>query len=475
MLESDKCSTFAKENRTPMQTINITHELKRFEQHLSRNPQTILSAKFGDGKTYFLNEYIHQHEVDTFFVVLHPVNYVVSPNEDIFEYIKRDILCALMQTEELQKIDWKKTIKDVVLGKDFAKLTDDMLTMLAPHLQMISEVTPIAKILPKSVDLVMQVRDKVSLKKYIEHFQEVKGGLFELDDISIVIQKTIQAIQAQDKRCVLIIEDLDRLDPGHLFRILNVLSAHIDSDKCTNKFCFDNIVAVLDYDTTRHIFHHFYGEKANYEGYMSKFMSSHPFEYSITKVAHEQLFNYIEKECHFSALSEFPSNVNNVTLPQYLASLSVRDVAHILDKIELQIDSQDVELPYLNGIIRSADYLTRLLAVLVRMGYRVGYNALIDFFVEDLNWFKLLNNYVLLSPEAMGMALKIHSKSFRFSSLTKEGYENVIWIEPYVGEYSPLSIKDIVKTALNVAINRVKDCRQIIILNDISLGEVYHE
>ena len=87
-----------------MTTINITHELKRFEQHLAQNPQTILSAKFGDGKTYFLNEYIRQHEADTFFVVLHPVNYVVSPNEDIFEYIKRDILCSLVHRSEFQEI-----------------------------------------------------------------------------------------------------------------------------------------------------------------------------------------------------------------------------------------------------------------------------------------------------------------------------------------------------------------------------------
>lgn len=65
-----------------MQTIDISHELTRFQQHLENNRQTILSAKFGDGKTYFLNEYIKQHEEDTFFVVLHPVNYVVSPNED---------------------------------------------------------------------------------------------------------------------------------------------------------------------------------------------------------------------------------------------------------------------------------------------------------------------------------------------------------------------------------------------------------
>lgn len=83
----------------------------------------------------------------------------------------------------------------------------------------------------------------------------------------------------------MIIEDLDRLDPKHLFRILNVVSAHIDDSKqpdiVGNKFGFNNIVLVMDYDVTKHIFHHFYGEQACYEGYMSKFLSREPFRYSI--------------------------------------------------------------------------------------------------------------------------------------------------------------------------------------------------
>ena len=95
-----------------MQTIDISRELTRFHQHLENNRQTILSAKFGDGKTYFLKEYIKQHEEDTFFVVLHPVNYVVSPNEDIFEYIKRDILCSLVHRNEFKEVDWNQLLND---------------------------------------------------------------------------------------------------------------------------------------------------------------------------------------------------------------------------------------------------------------------------------------------------------------------------------------------------------------------------
>ena len=447
-----------------MQTINLTHELKRFEQHLAQNPQTILSAKFGDGKTYFLNEYIRQHEADTFFVVLHPVNYVVSPNEDIFEYIKRDILCSLVHRSEFQEINWNDALKEVLNYDTLLETVDTIASNI-----------PLGNLATIPFHLFKKVDNKFAIDKYFDRFKHTKGGLFEFDQFTFAIQRTIKAIQKAGQRCVLVIEDLDRLDPGHLFRILNVLSAHIDTDKCTNKFCFDNIVAVLDYETTRHIFHHFYGDKANYEGYMSKFMSSYPFEYSITKVAHEQLFNYIEKECHFSALSEFPSNVDNVSLTKCLAALSVRDVAHILDQIELQIDSQDVELPYHNGIIRSADYLTRLLAVLVRMGYRVGYNALIDFLVDDLEWFKLLNNYVLLSPKAEYKVLNINSDTFTFETVERDGCNSIVWHSPFIGTNSNVSVKDIAKKALNTAIDKVRDCHQIIITNDIPLGEVYYE
>lgn len=415
-----------------MQTINTTHELKRFEQHLAQNPQTILSAKFGDGKTYFLNEYIHQHEADTFFVVLHPVNYVVSPNEDIFEYIKRDILCSLVHRTEFQEINWNDALKEVLNYDTLLETVDTIASNI-----------PLGNLATIPFHLFKKVDNKFAIDKYFDRFKHTKGGLFEFDQFTFAIQRTIKAIQKVGQRCVLVIEDLDRLDPGHLFRILNVLSAHIDSDKCTNKFCFDNIVAVLDYDTTRHIFRHFYGDKANYEGYMSKFMSSHLFEYSITKVAQQQLFNYIEKECHFSTLCEFPANVNNVTLPKCLASLSVRDVVHILDKIELQIDSQDVELPYYNGVIRSVDNLTRLLAVLVRMGYRVGYNALIDFLVDDLEWFKLLNNYVLLSPEAEYKVLNINSDTFSFETVERDGCNSIVWHSPFIGTDSKLSVRDI--------------------------------
>jgi hypothetical protein len=130
--------------------------------------------------------------------------------------------------------------------------------------------------------------------KYLASFSQIKGNIYENDGYTSLIRNAIEWMKEdhvmngpewKKKKAVLIIEDLDRLDPKHLFRILNVLSAHIDDtstpDVVTNKFGFDNIVLVMDYETTSHIFHHFYGKDACYEGYMSKFLSREPFRYSI--------------------------------------------------------------------------------------------------------------------------------------------------------------------------------------------------
>ena len=135
---------------------------------------------------------------------------------------------------------------------------------------------------------------KHTADKYLSSFTQKQGSIYEEDGYTLLIRNAINWMKQDhaltgtewnSKKAVLIIEDLDRLDPKHLFRILNVLSAHIDDtstpDVVTNKFGFDNIVLVMDYETTEHIFHHFYGKEACYEGYMSKFLSREPFRYSI--------------------------------------------------------------------------------------------------------------------------------------------------------------------------------------------------
>lgn len=83
---------------------------------------------------------------------------------------------------------------------------------------------------------------------------------------------------------------------------MNVLSAQMDysykygidsnSNSCSlNKFGVDNIVLILDYGNLERLFAHFYGEDANFNGYIHKFTSSSIFRYSLK----EKQYNYVVK------------------------------------------------------------------------------------------------------------------------------------------------------------------------------------
>ena len=72
--------------------IPIDNRITDFANHLNSHPRTILSAKYGDGKSFFLSRFIKEKKNRFVSIVIHPVNYQVMENKDIFELIKRDIL-----------------------------------------------------------------------------------------------------------------------------------------------------------------------------------------------------------------------------------------------------------------------------------------------------------------------------------------------------------------------------------------------
>lgn len=145
---------------------------------------------------------------------------------------------------------------------------------------------------------------------YVNSFSMHTGSLAECDGFTQLIQQALKHIEEQYRRkTVLIIEDMDKLDPGHLFRILNVLGAQIDnpyfesdrkeeSERNPNKFGFSKIVLVTDYSTSEHIFHHFYGQESDYEGYMQKFLDVNPFNFSLRSEAQRMLIEKIKSVCN---------------------------------------------------------------------------------------------------------------------------------------------------------------------------------
>ena len=93
---------------------------------------------------------------------------------------------------------------------------------------------------------------------------------------------------------MLILDDFDRIDPEHTFRILNILSAHIESDE-QNKFGFDHIIIVGDIDNLRNIFHHKYGDKTDFWGYFDKFFTVRPHEFDNEQAIAERIPYLIQR------------------------------------------------------------------------------------------------------------------------------------------------------------------------------------
>lgn len=82
-----------------LDSINISGKLNDFSQYLETTDRIILSAKFGDGKTYLLNELRKDEAIqDKYeFFTIYPVNYSVAKNEDVLNILKEILLYNCMK------------------------------------------------------------------------------------------------------------------------------------------------------------------------------------------------------------------------------------------------------------------------------------------------------------------------------------------------------------------------------------------
>ena len=351
--------------------IDISGNLKNFAQYLEKTDRIILSAKFGDGKTYLLNELRKDEAMqDKYeFFTIYPVNYSVANNEDVFEYIKRDIIVQLHERKLLENIDLNALFASVLTSDDFTSVVSFLLSFV-----------PMGEFYNKVYHKFLEIKNKYDEKKhtvdkYLSQFANTAGCIHEEDGYTKLIKMAIKWI-SQDhslngevkkaKKPVLIIEDLDRLDPKHLFRILNVVSAHIDDSKqpdiVGNKFGFNNIVLVMDYDVTKHIFYHFYGEQACYEGYMSKFLSREPFRYSITSIMIQTFETQLGEKLGIQNLWKFFSRFR-----ERLAESSLRDL-HKLTQFETKFYIKQEEYIYSGGSMSTSLPLFHLIIYMMESG-----------------------------------------------------------------------------------------------------------
>ena len=286
-----------------MDTIDISQNIQDFKQVFENESRIIFSAKFGDGKSYFLNEFMKSYDEkknDYYFITLHPVNYVVEENRDVIEYIKRDILFQLIKDNRIYdfKEGYDKIFDAVCNVESLFKLADFAASIIP--VKGLKEGYKALKGLVSTIEEKRKEQDVLHVvDDYLNGFYGKLGSISECDAFTYLIQKSLERMMAKS---VLIIEDLDRIDPAHLFRIMNVLSSQVDNPYYShvphgNKFGFDKIILVMDYEIARHLFHHFYGKEANYEGYMNKFLNTLPYSYSIKEEAHRQVRQKILDIC----------------------------------------------------------------------------------------------------------------------------------------------------------------------------------
>lgn len=339
--------------------IPIDHVIDDFAVHLKSHERTILSAKFGDGKSYFLNSLMHNKEIekDFIFLVLHPVNYQVLENKDIFELIKRDLLFQLVNNgiyDPKYKIT-NETAFAFYLQNNFQSLANSLLPYL-PYLNCDTKTTSALAAGLASIKFLKDLRDKVNKLK--EEYSESdvidsfiangKSLIYENDAITKIIRDNICAYKENNnKRIVLIIEDMDRLDPAHLFRIMNIFSAQMDyqyldssdpnCDINGNKFGLDNVLLVMDYNNTKSIFAHFYGVYTDFEGYIQKFCNKGIFKYSLKEQQDIYIYNKIQE------VTDLPIELpKEFITSKVLYDKTIRLTCSSFDNIDQQISKPEV-------------------------------------------------------------------------------------------------------------------------------------
>lgn len=278
-----------------MKKHDVTYgEIKnRFYRHLEleHNNQIFFSGKYGTGKSTFLNNFFKEKNDEFYRIHLSPVNYVVTSNENIFDLIKVDIIRQLYNDNEIKE---SKTKRKKIVSSIKNLVKKDPINLTKYVLKSISKLHPIAEVGLSASEGVSGLIQE--LKKYDDEINSEQktenllmdfaftiynnsGTHIENDIITRIVQKKIEDIN-QKRKSVLIIDDLDRLDPEHIFRILNILSSHDNHNEKSHKFNFSKVILVADIDNIHKIFKHRYGEETDFEGYIDKFYSHEIFKYS---------------------------------------------------------------------------------------------------------------------------------------------------------------------------------------------------
>ena len=323
---------------------------KDFSTHLEdhKNQKILFSAPFGEGKSTFLKYFFEQNESKYELFKVFPVNYSVASNEDIFRYIKADILFQLMGKDvEFKKEEFSTELaSQQYVVSNFGQIAKSLLKAglcLSNKTEgVVKAINEIEKLIGGFETFKSEVKPDYKSKalKYIKEIYEQEGSLFEDNFYTQLIRELVEQLKSDsEKETVLILDDLDRMDPDHIFRILNVISAHCDTyniqgEEFYNKFGFDKIIVVCDIGNIRSIFEHRYGKDVDFKGYIDKFYSSGVFEFDSQYVI-DQFLDEIENELDRKR-SDYTNAIKLFKFFNSIKLLTVRQTIAIIKELNFQ-------------------------------------------------------------------------------------------------------------------------------------------
>jgi hypothetical protein len=367
-----------------IEKLKVAVPKSKFEEHLQNdlNKNILFSAPFGQGKTTFLNYFFDERKEQFEVFKVFPVNYSIASNEDIFRYIKTDILIQLL--EKNAAFNYSENGFQAMLGQEFLlNPTQSLRSLIKFSLGLNSKTKSIVSIIETYEKLLIKndnQDDKKPAIKYIEEMYNKEGSIFEDNFFTQLIRQLVDIIK-KGKSPVLVIDDLDRMDPEHIFRILNVISAHCDSfemdeKEYSNKFGFDKIILVCDLDNIQYIFGHRYGQKVNFTGYINKFYSTSPFKFDNK----EEMLVLIDK-LYSSQHDVYGTMSTSYTIKLIFGSLILADQLSLRDIIclkKININPQNLG-SYLwdNELKSSFDFAKGLFTPIIHILYQLASKEII--------------------------------------------------------------------------------------------------
>ena len=284
--------------------ITTQYEAERFETFLALpdNHRILFSGKYGSGKTYFLHEFFTIRKKDEYeFFHLFPTNYAIAKNEDVVKLLHFDILYEILVKGYLAPSEKMFSTEETLSGfvqNNFPKIIKDIVSHCGKIGKKLSDVFDTYTQWAAKYEAFDKGINQNAEDKAREAFYNLMNEV-EYNATTELIEMVNSTI---DKQKVLIVDDLDRIDPEHIFRLLNLFSAqtsnyfsaHWTTGQNENRYGFDKIIFVCDINNIRNIFRAKYGDGVDFAGYIDKFYSIEPYFFNINDMVAREAHRLVD-------------------------------------------------------------------------------------------------------------------------------------------------------------------------------------